>query len=113
MPEKKNTKQKADVEQKEEKQENGVVERQTETKPPETLIYLGPPISGVAMPGTVCRNGLPPQMQKMQKEIPAFGRLLVAVENAAQIRRKLQDPQSAVSICYQKVVDYLKKGEKG
>lgn len=34
---------------------------------PETVIYLGPPISGVAMPGTVYRNGLTPQMQKMKE----------------------------------------------
>lgn len=112
MPEKKNAKQEADVGQKE-KKEMGVVERQTETKLMETLIYLGPPISGVTMPGAVYRNGLTPQMQKMQKEIPAFGRLLVAVENAARIRKELQDPQSAVSICYQKVVEHVRKGAKG
>lgn len=77
---------------------------------PETVIYLGPPISGVAMPGTVYRNGLTPQMQKMKEEIPAFGRLLAAVGSATQVRKELHDPQSAVSICYQEVVEYVKRG---
>ncbi len=112
MPERKSAKQEADVGQKEEKQERDVSERPTEGSPV-AVIYLGPPISGVSMPGTVYRNGLPPQTQKMLEEIPALGRLLVSVGNAAQIRKELQDPQSAASICYQKVVEHVKKGAKG
>lgn len=110
MSEKKNTKQETNADQGEAGAGRTASEQQPEDKAPTAVIYLGPPISGVAMPGTVCRNGLTPQLQKMKEDIPVLGRLLVAVRNAAQTRRELQDPQSAASICYQKVVEHIKKG---
>ena len=106
MPEKKSEKQEVT---KTEKAETGQHE---ETKVPTALIYLGPPISGVAMPGTVYQKGLPQQLQKMKEECPALGKLLVSVGFAAQVRRALQDPQSAVSFCYQRVVEYMREGAK-
>lgn len=113
MSEKKSTKQETDIRQEEAKPEENASGQQAEVKVQAAVIYLGPPISGVAMPGTVYRNGLTPQLGKMKEEIPALGRLLVTIRNAAQVRRELQDPQTAVSICYQKVVEHIKKGAEG
>ncbi len=78
------------------------------------VIYLGPPIAGLAMPGTVYRNGLTPQLEEAVKEVPALKLLLVVTGNAQKARKDLMDPQSAASICYQSVLEYAKKkGEKG
>jgi hypothetical protein len=109
MSEKKSAKQET-ADQGEVRTEGIASAQQPEVKVPESLIYLGPPVSGVAMPGTVYRNGLTPQLEKMKEEIPALGRLLVEVGRVQQVRRELQDSQSAASICYQKVVEHIKKG---
>ena len=113
MSEKKSTKQEADINQEVTKPEENVSGQPAEAKGPAAVIYLGPPISGVGMPGTVYRNGLPPQLQKMKEEIPALTRLLVPVKSAARVCRELQDKQTAVSICYQTIVAYVKKGGEG
>ncbi|MBD5395601.1 MAG: hypothetical protein HDR71_15375 [Lachnospiraceae bacterium] len=76
-----------------------------------TVVYLGPVITGVAMPGTVYRNGLTPQLEAAVKELPALGRLLAKTGSVAQLRKELKDPQSAASICYQKAAEYAR--EKG
>lgn len=77
------------------------------------VIWLGPAIAGVAMTGTVYRNGLTPQLQKMETELPAVNRLLVETRDAARVRRALTDPQSAESLCYEKTLAYAGKGAKG
>lgn len=79
-----------------------------------TVIYLGPAIPGVAVPGTVYNNGLPSQLEKAVKECPTLKKLLVDVRNAGQVRKEIKIPQSAASIWYQKASEYAeKKGAKG
>lgn len=113
MPEKKSTKQEKDVKQEAAKPEEAVSGQQEENTPA-AVIYLGPPIAGIAMPGTVYKNGLTSQLKAAVKEVPALNRLLVATKNAQQVRKDLKDPQSAAGICYQSVLDYAKqKGAKG
>lgn len=78
------------------------------------VVYLGPPITGVAMPGTVYRNGLTPQLQKAVEEIPALKRLLVETVRVGQVRKDLRTPQSAAAICYREAVECIRrKGAKG
>lgn len=85
--------------------------KQTEQKE-KTVIWLGPAVAGVAMTGTVYRNGLTPQVEKMKTELPASGKLLVETKEAARVRKALNDPQSAESLCYEKVLAYAGKGAK-
>ena len=73
------------------------------------VIYMGPAIAGVAVPGTVFQNGLPPRLAKMSKELPALKRLLVETGKAQQARKDLRNPQSALSVCYQNALEYVKK----
>lgn len=116
MPEKKSTKQEKDVTQEEKaiKPEEAASGQQSENSSRAAVIYLGPPIAGVAMPGTVYKNGLTPQLKAAVDEVPAINRLLVPTKNAQQVRKDLKDPQSAAGICYQSVLDYAKqKGVKG
>lgn len=83
-----------------EKQENG---KQA------AVIYLGPAIAGVVVPGSVYRNGIPQQLRKAVEECPALNRLLVQTPKAQQWRKDLRNPQSAASICYQNALEYAKK----
>lgn len=87
--------------------------QQKEIKNPAAVIYMGPAIAGVALPGTVYRNGIPPQLENVVKDFPALKRLLVETGKAQQTRKDLKDPQSAASVCYQSALEYLqKKGAK-
>ncbi len=94
--------------------ENQEVDAQQQTEDKEAaVIYLGPVIAGVAVPGKVYQNGLTPQLKKAVEELPVLKRLLVKTANAQQTRKDLKNPQSAASICYQSALEYAKKGEKG
>ena len=78
------------------------------------VIYLGPPIAGLAVPGTVYQNGGPHRLSKAAEKEPALKRLLVATGDAQRVRKELRDPQSAAGICYQRAAEYMKKeGAKG
>lgn len=83
--------------------------RQAEQK---AVIWLGPAIAGVALTGTVYKNGITPQLQKLETEIPAVKKLLVATKDAARVRKALTDPQSAESLCYEKILAHAGKGAK-
>ena len=114
MPEKKSTKQEKDVKQDVTKPEEPASGQQASGNTPPAVIYLGPLIAGVAMPGTVYKNGLTPQLNAAVDELPALKLLLVETKNARKVRKDLKDPQSAAGICYQKALEYVKqKGAKG
>ena len=74
------------------------------------VIWLGPAVAGMAMTGTVYRNGLTPQMQRLVTELPAAKKLLVGTKDAARVRRALTDQQSAESVCYKRALEYAGKG---
>lgn len=85
--------------------------KQTEQKE-KAVIWLGPAIAGVALTGTVYKNGLTPQLQKLETELPAVKKLLVETKDAARVRKALTDPQSAERLCYEKILAYAGKGAK-
>ena len=92
-----------------EKQETVVISQQTKNEEQKAVIYMGPAIAGVAVPGTVYKKGLTPQLEAVVEEFPALRRLLVETGKAQQTRKDLRDPQSAASICYQSALEYAKK----
>lgn len=95
-------------------QEETAIKKLSEKKEKAAVIYLGPAISGIAVPGTVYKNGLTPQMEEAVKAEPSLKRLLVEVTRAGQVRKEIKDQQSAAGICYKKALDYVKKkGVKG
>lgn len=81
-------------------------------KSPVVKVYLGPVIPGVAVTGTVYSNGIPPQLAAAVEEVPAIGSLLVEPVQVAMAKRALKAETSAISICYEKAVDYSKRGVK-
>lgn len=95
-------------------QEETTAKKPAEKKEKTMVIYLGPAIAGVVVPGTVYNNGIPAALEKEIEKCPALQKLLVDVRSAGKMRKELKDPQSAAGICYQKALDYAKKrGEKG
>lgn len=89
--------------------EETAAKKQAERKE-KAVIWLGPAVAGVAMTGTVYRNGLTPQMQRLVTELPAAKKLLVGTKDAARVRRALTDQQSAERVCYKRALEYAGKG---
>ena len=90
-------------------QREGTSAKKTERKDV-AVIWLGAAVAGVAMTGTVYRNGLTPQLQQMVTELPAAKKLLVGTKDAARVRKALGDQQSAESVCYKRALEYAGKG---
>lgn len=79
----------------------------------ETVIYLGPAISGTAGHGTVYCNGLSPQLQAALQEEPAINMLLVPIADVAVMKKERKRESSAFNVCYERAVKYAaRKGVK-
>lgn len=78
----------------------------------EKLIYLGPSIKDKIMGNTIFSNGISKELKEISKEIPAIKSLIVPINKLSKVRKELQEKDSVISICYQKVTDFLiRKGE--
>lgn len=77
----------------------------------ETVMYIGPNVSGVAVKGTLYKNGkIPKKLKKKIEEIPVLSSLLIPVSKLTQATKDLRDPKSEISTCY---VNALAECEKG
>lgn len=91
-----------------------VTEKTRGTEQTKAVIYLGPPIMGVATTGTIYKNGLTTQLQEAVKEFPALKMLLVEIGSVAAARKDLKKEETAISVCYREAEAYAKRrGVKG
>ncbi len=75
------------------------------------VMYIGPTIPAVATKNTVFNNGLPAELEKAIKEMPAIGALVVPTVELAKAKEEVAKKDTALEICYKKVEKYIK--EKG
>lgn len=76
----------------------------------EAVMYVGPNMTGVAVKGTLYKDGkLPDLLKKKIEGLPVLDSLLVPVSNLTQATRDLQDPKSAISTCYANALAELEK----
>lgn len=88
--------------------ENSVKESK-KAKQSAKVIYVGPTIKGIAIANTIYAGGLPKELEEKLTELPAMKALLVTPEKLAETKRALQTAGSAEQICYQKVIDSMKR----
>ena len=88
--------------------ENSVKESK-KAKQSAKVVYVGPTIKGVAIANTIYAGGLPKELEAKLIELPAMKALLVAPEKLAKTKRALQTAGSAEQICYQKVIESMKR----
>lgn len=77
----------------------------------ELVMYIGPTIPAVATKNTVFNNGLPAELQKEIKAVPAIGALVVPIAKLAKAKKEIETKNTALEICYRKVEKHIK--EKG
>lgn len=74
--------------------------------------YIGPTIPGVAVTCTVYNNGIPKELQEEINKVPAIRSLIVPVTKLAAARKEINQKNSALRVCYEKVEQHIKqKGE--
>ncbi len=80
----------------------------------ETVMYIGPNIAGVVTKNTLFAEGkLSDLLQKKIEEIPMLQSLLIPVSELAKTNAEMENPCSAVSICYKKAEEMLSVKKKG
>lgn len=76
-----------------------------------TVVYIGPTIPGVVAANTTFNNGLTETVKNAIAEMPAINTLIVPVNKLVQARVQLRQKDSVYDVCYNKVRQYVKKGE--
>lgn len=77
----------------------------------EAVMYIGPSVTGVAVKGTLYKEGkLPELLKKKIEEIPVLASLLVPVSRLTQTTKERRDPKSEISTCYANAAAELEKG---
>lgn len=75
-------------------------------KEPETVVYVGPTIAGVASHVTTYNNGLPKGLKTAIEKEPAFRGLVVPLANLAKAIGDLQTKSGVTHTLYNKVLNY-------
>lgn len=76
----------------------------TEKQSNNTLVYIGPTITGVVKEGTAFTSGLPESLKDMMKENPLLNRMVVSVNNLAEAMNEVRDSGSALNAIYNKIL---------
>lgn len=79
---------------------------------PETVVYVGPSILGVAYHNTVYNNGLPQELQDAIEKEPAFRNLLVPISQLSAVGNDIANKRGAAYIFYEKALQYKQEIKK-
>lgn len=79
---------------------------------PETVVYIGPSILGVANHNTVYNNGLPQELQDAIEKEPAFKNLLVPISQLAAAGNDIANKRGAAYTFYEKAMQYKQEIRK-
>ncbi len=71
------------------------------------MVYCGPTLPRIAKQFTVYKKGLPKALLRFMRAHSAARGLVVPLERFAEVRKALDDPESAVSALYQEVASGL------
>lgn len=77
-------------------------------KKPETVVYCGPTIKGIAAQGTVFVNGLPDKLTEKVADFPVLKGLIVPRSRFAETRARVEKEGTAENILFKKAVALLK-----
>lgn len=84
--------------------------KKTPAKTQETLMYLGPTITGVVRHSTVFKNGvLPTKVQECIEQFPVMKKLFVPMEEIPKAVKEINKEQSALSTIWSQVAKKYNK----
>ncbi len=110
MSEKTKKQQEAVQEVKEEvKPAAGVKEPAKQGAASKTVIYIGPTIKNVVTANTLYSNGLPKVLKEEMTRQKVLKKLVIPVEELADVQRQLATPGSALKTIYDKVITQEEK----
>lgn len=79
--------------------------KKQDVKEQKTVVYIGPTIQGVVRKNTIYTNGLPKALVEIQKTMPIVNNLVIDINELNEARKKLNNPSSALSAIYNKVLE--------
>lgn len=74
----------------------------------ETVVYVGPTITGLAMQNTTFNNGIPEKLQGLIKERPILGNLLIPISSLSAALGEISRKEGAAFTAFKAAL----KGEK-
>lgn len=83
--------------------------KNSKTGTPETVMYIGPLIRGVASPNSIYKNGIPPALKKKVDEMPIIKAFIVPISDLAGAKKDITDETTALGSQYKKLVSMLKE----
>ena len=103
------TKKTNEVAEKENVREVAPAQEKSKSQQKETVIYIGPTISGVITRNTILNNGPTKSLKELIGKVPVLKEMLVPVENLSEAMNSITVEGSAMNNCYKQVVKQLKK----
>ena len=82
------------------------------TAVPETVVYCGPAIRGIARQYTAFTGGLPQALEQLCAAHPILWELIVPVDRFAEMRRALQAEDSKETMLYNTITVNLRREGK-
>lgn len=82
------------------------------TAKPETVVYVGPSILGVANHNTVYNNGLPQELQDAIEKEPAFKNLIIPISQLSAAGSDIANKRGAAYTFYEKAMQYKHESKK-
>lgn len=73
---------------------------------PQSVVYVGPSILGVAYHNTVYNNGLPQELQAAIEKEPAFKSLIVPISQLSAVGSDIANKRGVAYIFYEKALKY-------
>ncbi|OYP43550.1 hypothetical protein C8E03_110120 [Lachnotalea glycerini] len=68
-----------------------------------TVVYIGPTIENIVTQNIVFNNGIPQYLREEMLKQPLISNLIVPIGQLAGARSELRNPQSTLSIVYNKI----------
>lgn len=92
-----------------EKKTTAEVQAEQTAAAPETMVYCGPTIRGIAPQYTVFTAGLPAKLKEKMEEVPIVKALIFPLDKFAEMRAKVEQDGTRENILYKKAENLLKK----
>lgn len=77
---------------------------------PQTVVYCGPSIKGVANQYAIFSNGLPGAVKELSESLKPVRRLIVPIDQLSATRVTIMQPGTVENSSYNEILNYIKGG---
>lgn len=78
---------------------------------PQTVVYCGPSIKGIANQYAIFSNGLPGAVNELSESLKPVRRMIVPIAQLAYTRNAIMQPGTVENSSYNEILNYIKGGK--